>query len=144
MSAIDSLVGLSSTSSLVGSNQQGADRNTLARDDFYKIMISELSNQDPFEPMDNQQFLEQMVSLQTMDTTAKLTDGINALLLQQKIASASALIGREIRALSANLLQESGGELQGTVERVRVASGEVELILEGDQPVKLEEVVEIS
>ena len=35
--------------------------------DFFKLIIANLTNQDPLEPMDNQQLLEQIASLRQME-----------------------------------------------------------------------------
>jgi len=117
-----------------------SSRTTLDRDDFYKIMISELTNQDPFEPMDNQQFLDQLSSLQNLETMGQLNDGIEKLLLSQEIASAGNLIGRDVKAGNPG----EGEGTSGTVERVQVKDGAVSLILDGGQTVSLGDIVEIS
>ncbi len=115
------------------------ERARLSRDDFYKIMVSELTNQDPFEPMDNNQFLEQLTSLQSLESTSRLSDGIDRLLFQNRLSSASALIGREVRAAGAE-----GGEIKGSVSRVLVQGGDVRLILDDGVTLGLDEVTEIA
>lgn len=124
-----------------------SDRAELQRDDFYKIMISELSNQDPFEPMDNRQFLEQLTSLQSLDAIGRLNDGIETLILQNQMSSASGLIGRDV--LAKRFVVDADGaatfqEISGKVEKVLIQGGEVHLLLEDDETVKLTEVGEIS
>ena len=136
----DALAGLGKTGS---GTQSASSRNSISRDDFYKIMISELTNQDPLEPMDNQKFLEQLVSLQNLDSSSSLSDGIGQLLLQQKIAAGSSLIGREVRAPGVGSDGSAAG-IQGTVARVQVGGGAVTLLLDGNRTVKMEDVVEIS
>ena len=124
-----------------------ADRNRINQDDFYKIMISELSNQDPFEPLDNRQFLEQLASLQTLDATGRLSSGIEKLVAENRLAIATSLIGKEVRAPSATTGQDglpAGEEIRGKVERVRVQDGEVKLILDGDRTLSIDSVREIA
>ncbi len=124
-----------------------ADRNKLTQDDFYKIMISELSNQDPFEPMDNRQFLEQLASLQSLDATGRLTSGIEKLIAESKMSTASGLIGKEVRAPSLSVGPDGLPvvvEVRGTVERVQVRGGEVNLILDGDRSLAIDAVQEIA
>lgn len=94
--------------------------SALSTDDFFKIMITEMSNQDPLEPLDNQQFLNQLTQMQTLQATTKLSEGIEALLLGQQISSAGALIGREVSGLSAD-----GVELGGVVDRVVIQDQQV-------------------
>ena len=144
MATADLLNGISSAGSTTSATQPKSsfsDRAKLTRDDFYKIMISELSNQDPFQPLDNQQFLQQLSSLQTLDVTGKLNDGIDKLVLGQKLAGASSLIGRQVHAPDAT---NPGSQINGTVQKVQVEAGDVELVLDGNRKVKLSDVVEIE
>ncbi len=112
-------------------------RSLLARDDFLKILISELSNQDPFAPLDNQRFMEQLASLQNLEAVSALTDGIRELQSMQELASASSMIGKFIRGVS-----DSGESTEGIVQRVTVDGKEVRLIV-NDQEVALENVREV-
>jgi flagellar basal-body rod modification protein FlgD len=146
MATTDLLNGINSAGSATGTStasgvaKASSGRNTLSRDDFYKIMISELTNQDPFQPVDNQQFLQQLSSLQTLDATGKLTDGIDKLVLGQQLSSASSLIGKVIKTPDGT----TGTSLQGTVRKVEVQGSEVQLLLDGDRKVKLSDVTEIA
>lgn len=112
-------------------------REALSQTDFMEIMISELTNQDPLEPMDNQQFLNQMVQMQTLEATTQLNEGIQAMLLGQQIASAGSLIGRQISGEDVNGIQVSG-----TVQRVMIQDGQTLLGLE-DRLLPMSAVTEI-
>lgn len=112
-------------------------RSLLARDDFLKILIAELSNQDPFAPVDNQRFMEQLASLQNLEAVSALTDGIRELQRMQELASASSMIGKFIRGVS-----DSGETTEGIVQRVTVENNKVRLLVNG-QKVALENVREI-
>ncbi|MCA8962838.1 MAG: hypothetical protein KDC38_20080 [Planctomycetes bacterium] len=119
MDALSDVLGATTSSS------SGSRSNALAQEDFFEIMISELTNQDPLEPMDNQQFLNQLVQMQTLQATTKLSEGIESLLLGQQIASAGSLIGRQIEGEDAD-----GNPVSGTVQSVVVQDGDVLLGLE--------------
>ncbi len=128
-------------SDALGATQQistTTPQTALAQEDFFEIMISELTNQDPLEPMDNQQFLNQLVQMQTLQATTKLSEGIESMLLGQQIASAGSLIGRQITGEDSD-----GNPVSGTVERVLVDDGKVLLGLE-DRFVRMSSVHEIG
>ena len=135
--------GILSSSGLNGTTttlpQSVAGRAQLSRDEFYQIMIAELSHQDPFDPVDNQKFLDQLTSLQTLDVTGRLGEGIEKLLFQQRLSSASVLIGKEV-----TVADEQGGTLKGRVERVRVQGETVSLLMENGAQVPFEKVLEIQ
>ena len=46
----------------------------LNTEDFLKIMITELTNQDPFEPMKNQDLLAQIASIQQLESSQNMTN----------------------------------------------------------------------
>jgi flagellar basal-body rod modification protein FlgD len=107
------------------------------RDDFLKILISELSHQDPFAPLDNQRFMEQLASLQNLEAVSALTDGIRELQRMQELASASSMMGQFIRGLS-----DSGESTEGIVQRVTVDGNDVRLIV-NNRKVALENIREM-
>jgi flagellar basal-body rod modification protein FlgD len=139
MSTIDGTTATGSTTS--SSTATSGSRTTLGREDFYKIMIGELQNQDPYDPVDNQQYLDQLATLQNLDTLGRLSDGIGKLVLQGQLSSASALIGKEVSTSASNA---DGSKVSGKVEKVQVMDGAVSLILDGDKTVGIGDLVEIS
>jgi flagellar basal-body rod modification protein FlgD len=102
--------------------------------DFFKILTAQLQAQDPLQPMDNEQFLQQLTqqnqleqSLQTnqkLDNLASLQQSLAA--LQQMTQSAS-LIGKSVDYLDAT----TGDAKRGTVQGVRVDQGLVVLDVDG-------------
>ena len=125
---------LSPTASAVQSTQQNTQ---LAQEDFFAILTAQLTNQDPLEPMDNQDFLGQLAQLNTLQSTAALTETLNALLLQQTLASGASLLGKVVRGTS-----ETGQEVTNVVNAVTSEGGKVKLLV-GDQVVLMEDVIEI-
>ncbi len=142
MSTIDALTGTGAQASASSAAATASARSVLSTQDFYKIMISELTNQDPMSPLDNQDYMQQLASLQTLDATTRLTDGIAKLVLGQRIAAGSALIGHAVQAKAT--VDGTTQQISGTVQRVQVQDDEVDLLLDGNRKVKLEEVLEIA
>lgn len=116
------------------------DRTKFSQEDFLKLLTAELTNQDPLNPLDQVQFLEQLASLQTLESTAALTDGIGALMKFQGLGAASSLIGKLVLATS-----DEGESIQGIVDSVSYDSlkNEVKLVV-GGKLVSLENVREIG
>jgi flagellar basal-body rod modification protein FlgD len=94
-------------------------------DDFLKLMITELQNQDPLNPLENDQLISQIGELRSIAATDKLSSTLDAALLGQNLASATNLIGANIDGIS-----EDGQRVSGIVERVSVAEGTPTLHLE--------------
>ncbi|MGE3164252.1 MAG: flagellar hook assembly protein FlgD [Planctomycetota bacterium] len=122
-----------------GSPTTGAgSRQSLGPEDFLSIMLSELANQDPLEPLDNSQFLNQLTQMQSLEATTKLTEGIEALLLGQQISSAGSLLGQQVQGVLAD-----GTLMEGRVDRVVVAGGQVQLGV-GDSLLPMSSIRQIS
>lgn len=84
-------------------------------DEFLQLMIAELQNQDPLNPMDNSQLLDQISQIRDIGATEQLSDTLSAVQTGQNLATASGLIGQEILALSDSL-----EEVRGRVDKVTV------------------------
>ena len=69
--------------------------SSLNVDSFLKLMITELQNQDPLNPMDSSQMLDQISQMRQITSSDKLTDTLNSVLLGQNIASSTNLIGAQ-------------------------------------------------
>jgi flagellar basal-body rod modification protein FlgD len=101
----------------------GPDRlNDVNIDDFLKLMIAELQNQDPLNPLDNDELVAQIGQIRSVGATEKLTETLDSVLLGQNISSATNLIGAEIDAIS-----DDGQNVSGVVERVSVSKGSPKL-----------------
>ena len=114
------------------------NRSTLSQDQFLKIMISELTNQDPLEPLSNQEFLGQLTQMQTLETMTQLSVGIEALLVGQQISSAGTLIGKVVVGEVAN-----GSAISGLVDRV-VVEGQQVLLGIGEALIPLSAVHQVT
>ena len=91
----------------------------MSSEDFIKIIFTELSNQDPFQPNDSAALLEQLDSIRSIEADLKLTEQLQSLVFENQLASASGMIGKFIGGL-AN-------------DNQRVAGFVVSVIRQGDQ-----------
>lgn len=99
--------------------------NDLQMEDFLKLMIAELQNQDPLNPMDNSELVGQISQMRSLTATDKMTETLDSVLLGQNISSATNLIGAEIDAIS-----DDQQKVTGIVERVSVEDGQPKLHLD--------------
>ncbi|HEX3600684.1 MAG TPA: flagellar hook capping FlgD N-terminal domain-containing protein [Lacipirellulaceae bacterium] len=113
----------SSSSSSSTSDSGATDAiNNLDLGTFLTLMIKELQNQDPLNPMDNKDMLAQLSQIRSVGATDKLTSTLNSVLLGQNISSATNLIGANIAALS-----DDNQQVSGTVDRVTIDNGQPKL-----------------
>ena len=106
-------------------------------DEFLKLMITELQNQDPLNPLENAEILQQISQIREIEATSKLGETLDAVLLGQSVASASSLIGQSIRGLTA-----AGDPIEGVVDRVSIEAGKA-FVHVADQKAPLSNLQEI-
>lgn len=141
---------MSSVSSILGTGSSGAsdkkvnDLKDLDINQFLQLMISELTNQDPLNPMDNTQLVQQIGSIREIAATDKLSSTLSSLAAEQSLTTASGLIGKEITALTTD-----NENISGKVDRVTVDVDEGNndkrkyLVHIGDQEIELQNVREV-
>ena len=97
-----------------------------AQDRFLKLLVSQMKNQDPLNPMDNAAVTTQMAQISTVTGIGQLNDTLKALLGQETGAQTiqgAALAGHQV-LVSGNVLNLAGGaagagfELTSAAERV--------------------------
>src|SRR5215207_10413499 len=96
--------GVGSTSgSTGGSGSVGSKKNfELKTEDFIKMMITQLQNQDPMEPAKNQELLAQMSQIGQLQSATTLQESLQGMVTQNQIGSAAALIGKNVQGLDTN------------------------------------------
>jgi flagellar basal-body rod modification protein FlgD len=97
-----------------------ADINqTLGQEDFLKLMVAQVQNQDPFAPMENGDFIGQMAQFSSVDginaMNASLENMSKAFSHGQSLQAAT-LVGRQVVAPSTTANLTAGKPLQGEVD----------------------------
>ena len=119
------------------SDQSGDALRGLDMDQFLKLMIAELQNQDPLNPLENSEMLQQISQIRSVGATDKLTKTLDAVLLGQNLSNGSTLIGKKVKGLT-----DDSKPVEGVVDRVSVANNVTKLHI-GDKSLSLSNVGEI-
>lgn len=109
----------------------------LGMEEFLQMMITEMQSQDPLDPMDTTQILDQISQIRDVVASDRLTETLESVFLGQSMATASSLIGRLIMALT-----DGGDVITGRVDSVSILEGEPKLNV-GGQSVDLKNVSKI-
>lgn len=115
-------------------------KSQLKVEDFIKMMVTQLQNQDPMEPAKNEQLLAQMSQIGQLQSQQALQTSMTSLVLQNNIGSASNLIGKTVEGLDG----ASGATISGKVKSVRVEKGNVVLELEEGLKLPMSQVSQIE
>ena len=98
------------------------------QDRFLKLLVTQLKNQDPLNPMDNAQMTSQLAQISTVDGIEKLNATLKMILegnSQNQAMQAAAMVGHGVLVPGSGLLLAGGGalggvELDGPADRVSV------------------------
>src|SRR5262245_4005721 len=89
--------------------------------DFMKILLTQLTYQDPLKPMDNQQFMSQIAQFTTLEQSQQLNDKIDRLLSIQAATQSIGLIGKTVDVNAAS------GPFSGVVIALALSTGDPQL-----------------
>ena len=118
-------------SSLITSNVTGTSAKSSAdaqADRFLKLLVAQLNNQDPMNPMDNAQMTSQMAQINTVTGIQQLNDSIQSMAGQfsaMQVLQGATMIGREVLTEGNKLSVASGVgkaayQLSGSADAVTV------------------------
>lgn len=135
-----------STATSIGALGQQGEQNPYSDalrevgiDDFLKMMITELQNQDPLNPMDNTQILQQIGQIREIVSNDQLTETLDAVFLGQNLTAASSLMGEWVAAID----DDNSVMAAGQVEQVSIENGIPKLVV-GGRILKLGDVTQIQ
>lgn len=111
-------------------NQTLVNQEILGKDDFLKLLVTQLRHQDPINPVDDKEFIAQLAQFSSLEQMQNLSSSINMMMESQQrltaLSQATAMIGKEVEIYS-----HEGESLYGKVTGVQFHNGWPEVIVEG-------------
>jgi flagellar basal-body rod modification protein FlgD len=89
---------------------------SLTSGDFMKMLIAELQNQDPTQPMSNQDLLNQLASMTSLQSNTDLSTAIKSLTTNQQLSTAASYIGKAVNGTDDNKQQVTGVVSQAFIQ----------------------------
>ncbi|AHY53991.1 MULTISPECIES: flagellar hook assembly protein FlgD [Bradyrhizobium] len=105
-----------SKSSATNSTQNTAS-NTVDYNTFLQLLVAEMKNQDPTNPMDTSQYMSQFAQLSTVEQAMQTNSKLDALLSSQSLSQANGLIGKTVSFTDA-----TGANFSGKVVSISINS----------------------
>ena len=93
---------------------QGATGAAVDYQAFLKLLVAEMKNQDPTEPMDSTQYVAQLASFSQVEQSVQINKKLDQILSATSLSQAGGLVGREITS--------ADGAVTGTVTQVTLYS----------------------
>jgi flagellar basal-body rod modification protein FlgD len=106
-------------------NTTALPQQSLGQDDFLRLLITQMSSQDPLNPVSNSDFIAQMAQFSTLQQTTNMQTDMAAMRSQQDIVQANSMIGRDVD------LQVDNNVVHGTVSAVQITDGTPKVIVNG-------------
>ncbi len=92
----------------------------LGKDDFLRLLTTQLQHQDPMNPQSDMAFIGQMAQFSALEQTTNMAQALERYGTSQQVAQSIALIGREVDAED-----PTGALITGTVDSVNIAEGSI-------------------
>ncbi len=122
----------STTGTTAGNTTISSSKTTdLGKDDFLKLLVTQLQSQDPLNPMEDKDFISQMAQFTSLEQMKNMNTSV-------QITQATSYIGKQI-----TWGDEKGVEQTGIVKAVRMVSGEPKVVV-GDKNIALSDVITVT
>lgn len=139
-----SITSTTSSTSSTGFGLVTGKESALGRDDFLKLLVAQLQNQDPLNPQENYEYVAQLAQFSNLEQTMAINDQLDTLLLQSRgqsnaqvvnmVGSQATVRGSIIsidgRGLGAPVSFTLSGEAKNTTVTIVDASGNTVRTLE--------------
>ncbi|AZK47791.1 flagellar hook capping FlgD N-terminal domain-containing protein [Paenibacillus lentus] len=126
------------------------DNQALGKDQFLKILITQLQNQDPMQPLQDKEFIAQMATFTSVEQLMNISKQLDV--MNQSLGTVSGLIGKRVSWIQTEYTGEydiktgkrtvttnGSGIVEGIVIRENVQYAKV-----GDKEIKLSDILEID
>lgn len=111
----------------------------LDQQDFLKLLVAQMSSQDPLNPQTNTDFIAQMAQFSALEQTKAMQADIAELRTQQSFSQAGELLGKKVV-----MLEEDGAtQTEGVIDAIQLEGSTPKLVLGGRQ-YALDQVVFVS
>ncbi|WP_078499339.1 flagellar hook capping FlgD N-terminal domain-containing protein [Paenibacillus selenitireducens] len=113
-------------------------QSSLGKDDFFKILITQMTNQDPTQPLNDREMIAQMAQFSSVEQLMNISNVLTS--MQQSLGGSSGLIGKQISWTTTGATPE---KKTGVVESIIVRDG-VQYAKVGEDEVLLSKVEKIE
>ena len=120
----------------IGASTETSDN--LGKNDFLRLLVEQLKNQDPLEPMKNEDFIAQLAQFNSLEQMMNMNKNFEQLLAIQTLTEASSFIGKEV-----SWYDENGDAQKGVVDSIQVVN-EVPILFVGGKQVAVSDIFAIS
>jgi flagellar basal-body rod modification protein FlgD len=115
----------------------GKTASQLNADTFMSMLLAEMRNQNPFEPMKDNEMMSQLAQVTSTQEMQKMTATLQEVNLTNQLLSASSMIGKLV-----SYQDDAGGSIEAKVSTVVVENNKV-MLTAGSNKIKLTDITQI-
>lgn len=123
--------------------------NVLGKDDFLRLLMAQLQNQDPMNPMEDREFIAQMATFSSLEQMTNLNKSMEGFIKSQNKQQALAMqqyLGSEVTWQEVYYVDEEPfvETKTGTVTSISMNEGNAKLITNDGSEISLEQLVKVT
>lgn len=104
-------------------------QSSMGQDDFFKLLVAQMSSQDPMNPMKDTEFIGQLAQLNSMEQSKAVQQEVSAMRSDQRFFNATTMVGKDVTLISAKDAQPTTGKLT----QVEMRGGSPQLVIGGQR-----------
>jgi len=108
-------------------NKASVGNSELGQDAFLQLLMTQIQNQDPLNPMDSQQFMAQQAQFTQISELQKLNKNV---VQSNQISQASSLIGLDVSVTDPN---DENKTINGVVSEAKITDSGASVVMDGKE-----------
>jgi len=124
--------------STTSAGASGATSSGMGKDTFLKLLMAQMSNQNPMEPTDDKEMLAQLAQFSTLEQMTSMATSQQSSAAATQMSQAVNLLGRTVTYLDAD-----GAKQTGTVDQVSMVNGAPNLTVGGNDGITTSQITQV-
>jgi flagellar basal-body rod modification protein FlgD len=110
---------LSQINNVVTPTERDTKNKNLSSKDFLELLVTQMTNQDPLEPMNDKEFMAQMAQFSSLEEMSGLNKTMSGFVKGQQMIGANSYLGQDV-----TILGDGGAQVDGQVTAISSANQE--------------------
>jgi len=120
MTSINAVGSWQSSQTITGSVELG-------KDSFLQLLVTQLRNQDPLQPMEDKEFIAQLAQFSSLEQLQNMNANLGYFMDLNILHQASLLVGREVDVFTED------GDITGVISEVRFTAEGPKIVIDGEE-----------
>ena len=121
-------------------SSKGGITAATGKDQFMKLLVNELRQQDPLDPVKDREFVSQLTELSTLESIENLNTTFTQMMQIQQLSQGANLIGKTVKFKAA----DTGDTLSGIVQGLETKDSKVQIVTADGTRVALDGILGVT